>query len=57
VIETVSLEQAEFDRFLFHLARLLIIRFPPGAADRAAIDPFQFEEGVNSRRMGNPPAA
>ncbi len=27
-----------------------IIRFPPGSADRTAIDPFQSEEGVASRR-------
>ena len=43
-------EQAEFDGFLFHVSGLLIIRFPPGTADRAAIDPFQFEEGLASRR-------
>ena len=43
-------EQAEFYGFLLHVLGFLLIRFTPGLADRTTIDPFQFEEGVASRR-------
>lgn len=49
-VKFLSSEQAEFYGFLLHVLGFLLIRFTPGSADRTTIDPFQFEEGVASRR-------